>query len=169
MPDDLNKLLDRLAQLATIAEHTTQREDKTEAVIDTDAQLKNLASFRDNLRAMLARPGAKVSDLVEIQKQLSETQASLDAAAQQRKALANETEKVSVEIVYRIANPPTHNTTGFAQIARAFSQSGVILADSIANVIETIVFLIPWLIIAIPITWLLAKLWRKRKLRGATA
>lgn len=168
VPDDFPKLLARLAQLASIAEHSTARQDKTDDVIDADAQLKNLTAFRDNLRAMLAKPSAKVSDLVEIQKQLSETQATLDAAALARKALANETEKISVEITYRVAEPNMRNPTGLAQIARSLSQSGVILADSIANVIETVVFLLPWLILAIPVIWLVAKFWRRRKLRRAT-
>jgi len=69
-PDDLKKLLGYVEKLGKIARHTTDREDKTTAVVDTEAKIKNLTGFRDNLRAMLARPSATVNDLVEIQKQL---------------------------------------------------------------------------------------------------
>src|SRR6266704_3375103 len=49
-PDDLKKLLVYVEELGKIAQHTTQREDKTTALVDTEAKLKNLTSFRDNLR-----------------------------------------------------------------------------------------------------------------------
>src|SRR5437016_7665503 len=60
-PDDLKKLLSYVEKLGKIARHTTDREDKTTAVVDTEAKIKNLTGFRDNLRAMLARPSATVS------------------------------------------------------------------------------------------------------------
>src|SRR5215510_11522153 len=88
--------------LGKIAQHTTEREDKTTAVIDTEAKLKNLTSFRDNLRAMLGKPSATVKDLVEIQQQLTETQSELDSETAQRKILANETEKIAVKISFRV-------------------------------------------------------------------
>ena len=40
---------------------------KTTAVVDTEARIKNLTGFRDNLRAMLAKPSATVKDSVDIQ------------------------------------------------------------------------------------------------------
>ena len=67
-PDDLKKLLASVEKLGKIAQHTTEREDKTTAVVDTEAKIKNLTTFRDNLRAMLSKPGATVRDVVEIQK-----------------------------------------------------------------------------------------------------
>jgi len=84
-PDDLKKLLGYVEKLGKIARHTTDREDKTAAVVDTEAKIKNLTGFRDNLRAMLARPSATVKDLVEIQKQLTDTQSELDSETAQWK------------------------------------------------------------------------------------
>src|SRR5262249_9061561 len=56
VPEDLKKLLEYTGKLGKIAQHTTQREDKTTAVVDTDAKIKNLTAFRDNLRNMVAKP-----------------------------------------------------------------------------------------------------------------
>ncbi len=163
-PDDLKKLLDYVEKLGKIARHTTDREDKTAAVVDTEAKIKNLTGFRDNLRAMLARPSAAVKDLVEIQKQLTDTQTELDSETAQRKILANETEKIAVEIAFRVERP-SGNTGGLAQIWDALRESGSILGDSTAFLITTIVAIIPWLILIVPAVWLLAKAWRKLKLR----
>ena len=163
-PDDLKKLLAYLEKLGKIAQHTTDREDKTTAVVDTEAKIKNLTSFRDNLRAMLARPSATVKDLVEIQKQLTDTQSELDSETAERKILANETEKTAVEISFRVERP-IGNAGGFAQVWNALRESGSILADSTASLITTVVAIIPWLILIMPAVWLLVKAWRKLKLR----
>jgi hypothetical protein len=95
-PEDLNRLLAYVEKLGKVAESATEREDKTTAVVDTEAKIKNLTGFRDSLRAMFAKPSATVKDLVEIQQQLTDTQSQLDSETAQRKILANETEKIAV-------------------------------------------------------------------------
>jgi hypothetical protein len=163
-PDDLKKLLGFVEKLGKTVQHTTEREDKTTVIVDTEAKIKNLTGFRDNLRAMLAKPAATVKDLVEIQKQLTDTQSELDSETAQRKIFANETDKIAVEISFR-AERPSGNAGGFAQIWNALRESGSILADSTASLITTIVAIIPWLVLILPLVWLLAKAWRKLKLR----
>ena len=163
-PDDLKKLLGSIEKLGKVIQHTTEREDKTIVVADTEAKIKNLTTFRDNLRAMLAKPTATVKDLVEIQKQLTDTQSELDSETAQRKILANETEKIAVEISFRVERP-IGSEGGFAQIWNALRESGAVLADSIASLIYTIVTIIPWLVLILPIGWLLGKAWRRLKLR----
>ena len=164
VPEDLNKLVAHIEKLGKIAQHTTEREDKTAAVIDTEARIKNLISFRDSLRAMLAKPSARVQDLVEIQKQLTDTQSELDGQAAQRKILANETEKIAVEISLRVERS-TGAPGGFAQIWSALRESGAVLGESTASLITTIVAVIPWLVLIVPGIWLLAKAWRALRLR----
>jgi len=163
-PEDLSKLLANIEKLGTIAQHTTEREDKTTAVVDTEAKIKNLTSFRDSLRTMLGKPSAKVSDLVEIQKQLTDTQSELDSETAQRKILANETEKIAVEISFHIERSGA-NGGALAQVWNALRESGSVLADSTASLITTIVAIIPWLILIFPAVWLLVKAWKKLKLR----
>jgi len=166
-PGDLKKLLDYVQKLGTVAQHTTEREDKTTEVIDTEAKIKNLTTFRDNLRAMLSKPSATVKDLIDIQQQLSDTQAQLDSEAAQRKVLANETDKVAVEISFRVEG--VASTGGLGAIWNALRESGSMLADSIAALITFIVVLIPWLILIIPATWLLIKAWRKLRRKRSTS
>jgi cob(I)alamin adenosyltransferase len=78
-PEDLKSLLAYFATQGTIVQHTTENEDKTAAVVDAEARLKNLTSFRDSLRAMQAKPSVAVKDLVEIQKHLTDVQSQLTA------------------------------------------------------------------------------------------
>jgi hypothetical protein len=164
VPEDLQKLFTQLESLGQITTHTTEREDKTTAVIDTEARLKNLTAFRDNLRGMLSKPSATVKDLVEIQQQLTETQSQLDSESAQRKFLANETEKVRVEIAFRVARAGEKGGA-FSEIRDALRDSGSVLADSTASLITVIVAVIPWLVFIIPGVWFFVRLWRKWRSR----
>ena len=155
-PEDLNVLFTEVQKLSKITQHTTQREDKTTAVIDSDAKIKNLTSFRDSLRNMLAKPSATVNDLVAIQQQLMETQSQLDSETAQRKSLANDTEKIFVDFSFR-APGASEGTSSWRRIGNAFRESGSILADSTAAVITTVVAIIPWLILILPCIWLATK------------
>jgi uncharacterized protein DUF4349 len=160
IPEDVQKLLARVQILGQIATHTTEREDKTTQVLDTEAKLKNLMSFRDSLRAMLAKPSTTVKDLVEIQQQLADTQAALDSETAQRKILANETEKIAVEISFRVARTG-EDGGAFSEVRSSLHDSGSVMADSVATLITVIVAIIPWLILIVPGMWGLAKIWKK--------
>jgi hypothetical protein len=78
-PKDVPKLLEYLEKQGAIVQLTTESEDKATAVVDTEARIKNLTGFRDNLRGMLAKPSATVKDSVDIQAQLTEVQSNLDS------------------------------------------------------------------------------------------
>ena len=163
-PQDLEKLLGYVEKLGKVGQHTTEREDKTTAVVDTEAKIKNLTSFRDSLRGMLGKSSATVKDLVEIQQQLTETQSELDGETARRKILANETEKVAVELSFRVERLNS-GVGGFTQIWNALRESGSILGDSTASLITTVVAVIPWLILIVPGVWFLRRAWRRLKLR----
>lgn len=113
---------------------------------------------------MLARPSATVIDLVEIQQQLTGTQSELDSETAQRKILANQTEKTGVEISFS-AEGRGQNAGGYVQIWTALRESGSILAESTASLITTILAILPWLVLIVPVVWFLVRAWRKLRPR----
>jgi Domain of unknown function (DUF4349) len=167
-PADLDKLIAYVGKQGKIVQHTTETEDKTATVVDTDAKIKNLTEFRDNLRKMLGRPSVSVADLVQIQEKLAETQAQLDGEAAQRKILANETEKVAVEIDFR-AERSVASVSAFRPIVDAVRESVSVLAESVASLITLVIAVIPWLILIVPGGWFLMRLWRRLRKKRASA
>ena len=165
-PEDLKKLFVHLAKQGNIVQHTTESEEKTAVVVDTDARIKNLISFRDSLRAMLTRPSVSVKDFVEIERELTDVQSQLDSAIAQRKILANETEKVTVEIAFRLEKSIVGGGV-FTPIGDALRDSGSVLADSAASLITVVVAVIPWLVLIVPAYWLFARFWRKLRRKRA--
>jgi hypothetical protein len=167
-PQDLSKFLEFAGKQGRVAQHATESEDKTAAVVDIEAKLKNQTDFRDSLRKMLAKPGVSVADLLQIQEKLAEAQAELDSEATQRKILANETEKVYVEIAFR-SDQPTTGRGSFAAVGEALREFGSVLADSLAALITAVAAIIPWLIVIIPGLWFLTKSVRRFRERRRAA
>jgi hypothetical protein len=161
-PSDLKRLLAYVEGRGRVAEHSTETEDKTGLVVDTEAKIKNFTAYRDSLRGMLARPGVTVKDAIDIQEQLSQVQSQLDSETAGRKALANETEKVEVEISFRVDVPVT-SRHGFRQIWGAMRDSGSILAESTAWLIMAVMTLLPWVAVGGIFIWILVKWIRRRR------
>jgi hypothetical protein len=117
---------------------------------------------------MLAKSSLNVKDLVEIQEKLTDVQSQLDSEAATRKILANETEKIAVEINFRVER--VVGSGSFTPIWEAFRESGSNLAESLATLITVVVSVIPWLIVIVPGFWVLAKYWRQiRRKKNITA
>jgi hypothetical protein len=167
-PGDVKKLFDQVEKQGQIAQHATESEDKTTTVLDTEARIKNLASFRDSLRSMQTKPSVSVKDLVDIQQQLTEVQSQLDSETAQRKILANETEKVSVDITFAAERGRT-SRSAWTPIWDALRESGSDLAASVAWLITAIVTIIPWLVLIVPLFWLLGKFWRRFRRKPSNA
>ena len=161
-PQDFAKLFAQVEKQGNVVQHTTESEDKTSSVVDTEAKLKNLTAYRDSLRAMQAKPSLNVKDLVEIQEKLSEVQSELDSETATRKILANETEKIAVEINFRVDNLGKRRSA-FAPIWDAFRDSGGNLAESIAILISFVIAVIPWLLALALVVWLVKRWWRGRR------
>jgi hypothetical protein len=167
-PGDVDKLIAFVGKQGKIAHYTTETEDKTAIVVDTDSKTKNLAEFRDTLRKMLGRPGVSVKDIVEIQEKLADAQSQLDSEAAQRKILANETEKVAVEIDFR-AERTMASVSAFKPIGDALRESASVLSESLASLITVVVAVIPWLIVIVPGGWFLVTAWRRVRRKRAVA
>jgi hypothetical protein len=168
IPNDIDKFFDHLKRSATILEHRTESEDKTTEVIDVEAKLKNMTELRDRLRALLAKAPASVKALVELERELANVQSDIDSLTTTRKVLANETEKIAVLIDFQPQQSITR-TGAFAPIANAWHDSGKVLSESFGTLMTFIFALIPWLIILLPLLWLIVRMIRRKSRKQKVA
>jgi hypothetical protein len=161
-PRSVEIFLSGLATNSEIMQHHRDSEDKTDAVIDAEARIKNLTEFRDSLRTMLADKSAKFKDLIEVQRELVDTQSQLDAIQGVRKVLAQETELVAVTIDFTAKRGITEQGF-FSPVAHALKEAGHVMMESLATVITFFVTTLPWLLFGIPMLILVRKLWTKIK------
>jgi hypothetical protein len=167
-PADVDRLLGTLAGVATIVSQNTISEDKTTEVIDVEARIKNRTDFRDSLRLMLRDTTTQrtMSDLLEIQRTLSDTQAELDAMAAQRKLLEQQTSKQHIQIQFTPTRALVQGGTSYSPIGRALRDAGHVLGESMGALITFVAAVLPWLVLVVlPLGWMLRALWRRRRAR----
>ena len=161
-PRNVSVFLSGLAKNGEVMQHGRDSEDKTNQVVDADARIKNLTDLRDRLRLMLNDKTAKFKDIIDVQRELANTQSELDTIASVRKILALETDLVAVNIDFTAAQGITEQGF-FAPVARALKDAGRVMMESFGQVITFVVGVIPWLLIGIPLIWLVRKYWIKIK------
>ena len=161
-PRNVEIFLSGLAKNGEIMQHGRDSEDKTSQVVDTDARIKNLTELRDRLRAMLADKAAKFKDIIDVERELANTQSQLDSMMSMRKVLSQETDLVAVNIDF-VATQGITEQGFFAPVARALKDAGRVMMESFGSVITFFMSAIPWLLIGIPFIWLVRKVWIKIK------
>ncbi|MBB5017132.1 hypothetical protein HNQ59_000394 [Chitinivorax tropicus] len=157
-PKQVNAFFDVLKQGGEILSQQTTTEDKTDAVVDVEARLKNYIELRDRLRQMIASKDGKLADVLAVHKELADTQAEIDRITGMRKALANETEKVAININFEPIRTVAERGI-WEPLRNAWRRSGYNLTNGLADVIHFITSAIPWLLVAAPIIWW----WRRRR------
>jgi hypothetical protein len=161
-PRNVEIFLTGLAKSGDIMRHGREAEDKTNQVVDTDARIKNLTELRDRLRMMLADKTAKFKDIIDVERELANTQSQLDSFNSMRKILAQETDLVAMNIDF-VAKQGITEQGFFAPVAQAIKNAGHVLMESLAAVITFLMSAIPWLLLSIPMLFLLRKFWRRIK------
>ncbi len=161
-PRSVEIFLTGLAKNGEVLQHGRDAEDKTNQVVDTDARIKNLTSLRDRLRSMLDDKTAKFKDIIDVERELANTQSELDTMLSMRKILSQETDLVAVNIDFTAAQGITEQGF-FAPVARALKDAGRVMMESFAAVITFVMSAIPWLLIGIPVIWLARIYWSKIK------
>lgn len=163
-PRNVQIFLGGLAKNGEILQHGRDSEDKTNQVVDTEARIKNLTELRDRLRLMLVDKSAKFKDIIDVERELANTQSQLDSMLSMRKILSQETDLVAVNINFTAAQGITEQGF-FAPVARALKDAGRVMMESFGAVITFVMSAIPWLLIGIPIIWLVRKYWTKIKVK----
>lgn len=161
-PDKLDAFLKQVSALGSVGQHSKTAEDKTDEVIDTDARLKNMSEFRDHLRSLMGTPGAKLKDLIEVERELVRVQSELDSLASRRKALSNQTDKVHVTLSFS-ARPSVMETGVWSPVSDAVRGAGRMLAYSVAGLISFVVAVLPWALMLGLAGWGARVLWRRRR------
>lgn len=161
-PDKLDAFLRQVSALGSVGQHSKTAEDKTDDVIDTEARLKNMSEFRDNLRRLLATPGAKLKDIIDVERELVRVQSELDSLASRRKALASQTDKVHVTLTFT-ARPSVLETGVWSPVSEAVTGAGRMLAHSVGGLITFVVAVLPWAVALLGLVAVLRVVWRRRR------
>ncbi len=161
-PGALDAFLAKVTKLGSVGQHAQTADDKTDDVIDTEARLKNMVAFRDRLRGLLATPGARLKEVVEVERELVRVQSELDSLTSRRKALSQLTDMVHVNLNFQAA-PSVLETGIWGPVRGAVLGAGRVFADSLAKIIALTVFLLPWVLVVLTLFVAVRAIRRRRR------
>jgi hypothetical protein len=143
-----------------VAENVSS-EDLTRQIVDTEARLRAQTALRDRLQQLLrSRPG-RLSDLLEVERELARVQGEIDAVQSSLAVMRTRVAMSELTIQYRSAPRPVGSDT-FEPLRQAFADFLKIIVVGFAAIITIIAALIPFAIVLVPLGWLLLR-WRKRR------
>ncbi|HYD88456.1 MAG TPA: DUF4349 domain-containing protein [Vitreimonas sp.] len=144
-----------------IVEQTTNTEDLTRQIVDTEARLRALTALRNRLQELLrSRPG-RLADLLEVERELARVQGEIDAIQSNLAVMRTRVSMSELAINYRSAPRPVGSNT-FEPLQRALADFLGVIVAGFAALIYLIAGLIPIAVIAVPLIWLALR-WRKRR------
>lgn len=144
-----------------ISSQTVNSEDLTRNIVDTEARLRAQRTLRDRLQRLLdSRPG-RLSDLLEVERELARVQSELDSTESQLAVMRTRVSMSELTLNYSSKPRPVGSDT-FRPLSEAFANFLGIVVIGFAAIITIIAGLIPFAIVLIPIIWGLMA-WRRRR------
>lgn len=144
-----------------ILSQTTNTEDLTRAIVDTEARLRAQTALRDRLQELLrSRPG-RLADLLEVERELARVQGEIDAVQSNLAVMRTRVAMSELTLNYRSAPRPVGSDT-LEPLRQAFANFLGIVVAGFAAIITIIAGLIPIAVVVVPIVWGLL-VWRRRR------
>ncbi len=152
----------RLAQMhARIRQQTVSSEDLSLQVLDTEAHLKNKEALRDRLRDIVRTHEGRLSDIVDVETQLSQVQADIDATQSSLATMRKRIATVHLVLAYRSDMAPAADV--FAPVTGAVRSSLGVAMQVTAALIGLLAGAVPLAIVGLPLAWYLRRGARRRK------
>lgn len=162
VPAGVEPIIALAAEGAEPGSRRTHAEDLAVAVRDNDQLQDRLRREREQLLAFQQRDDLAVADMIALSRQLAETEAALQAAAD---AGAGHRRRIDTHLV-RIALAPGGLDGGMGEIGRALGDVGGLFAGGIAWTIRAVAGLAPAALLAV-LVLLAVRGWRRRRARRA--
>ncbi len=144
-----------------VISQTTNTEDLTRAIVDTEARLRAQTALRDRLQQLLrSRPG-RLADLLEVERELARVLGEIDAVQSNLAVMRTRVAMSELNISYRSA-PRSVASDTFLPLRDALANFLGIVVGGFAVIITIIAGLIPIAVVIAPIVWLILR-WRKRR------
>lgn len=144
-----------------ITSRTTNSEDLTRQIVDTEARLRALTALRDRLQDLLrSRPG-RLADLLEVERELARVQGEIDAIQSNLVVMRTRVSMSELNIQYQSAPRPLGSDT-MEPLRQAFADFLRVIVGGFAAIIYIVAGLIPIAVIVIPLIWLALR-WRRAR------
>ena len=157
--------MEALRALGRVRVDNTSAEDVTRSYNDLTIRLAVKRDMVTRLRALLANQAAKLSDLVQVERELGRAITELEQMEGERRFLDNQIAMSTINV--SLYHAPIAGPGGVLDpVMVALRDALRVLGQSLAAIISVGVFLLPWIVIAV-VSWSLWRV-RRRRLPAAT-
>ncbi len=156
-PKAVEPLVALAGTFGEVTRRTTTAEDLAKPIADTGKRLAMLEAYLEDLLRLRQQSRQEVDALIRVAAEIAKTQSELDAAKAEQAQLRQRVDLQILEISFYSEQLGSFGAT----IGEALKDFGENLGSGIAQAIIGITFLLPWLVILIPLLFLLRRLWRK--------
>lgn len=136
-------------------------EDLTRAIVDTEARLRAARTLRDRLQALLASRPGKLSDLLDVERELARVQGDIDSTESNLAVMRTRVSMSVATLTYSSAGAPLTDRT-FEPIKDALTNFLRIFAEVVGFMISAVAVVLPWLLLLWLVVWVL-RLWLRRR------
>jgi hypothetical protein len=136
---------------------TTTAQNVTSQVKDLDARLAQLKNYRDRMME-LSKRGGKTEDLIKVESEISQTQASIEQIEAQQRDLAERIAKENLSISFEAQSTVSD---AMQPVRDVWQNSLRVMAASGAAVLALIVGIVPWIPVFLVGFFAVRWLWRR--------
>ena len=159
LPESVSTIEAVAAGFGEVIRRSTDAVDLAEPILDLEERLSMLRQYMEDLKGLRESARDDVEALIRVASEMASTQSQIESAEGQRAHLQQrvDTEILSINFVVDQAR-------GFwGTIGGAFVDFGDELANGIASAIRGIAFILPWLVVVIPLLYLVRWIWRRTR------
>jgi len=127
-----------------ITSSETKAEDLSRTLVDTQATLRAETALRDRLQALLETHPGKLSDLLEVEKELATAQGELDGTQSELAELQGRVQLSKLTLTY---STPVAFQPASAALTQSLGNFANTLSISAAAIVTLIAALLPWAVV----------------------
>jgi len=148
-----------------IASATTESEDLTRSLIDSEARLRAQTTLRDRLQGLLATRNGSLEDLLKVESELARVQGEIDAAQSTLREMQTRVATSRLTIEYAAAGQFAPDSA-FRPVVDAVKGALSAMMTTLGVLITVLAILLPIGLIVCPLIWFVLK--RRRAAKAAS-
>ncbi len=146
-----------------LRDHKVASEDLSLQIVDTEAHLKNKEALRDRMLKIVRTAHGKLSDLVDVENQLSQVQTEIDATQSSLAVMRSRTATVHVTLSYQSDDVPGDDSV-FAPVTGALKSSVGVTMNVLAILVTVGAGLVPLALVVAPVVWFIRRSNRRKNI-----
>jgi hypothetical protein len=161
--------MERLKGLGKVEDVSVSADDITDQYYDLQIRMENQKRLEKRLLELLNRQTNKLSDLLEVERELARVRTQIDSMEGRKRLWDNQ---VAYSTLYVNVYEPMPAIAGddggaFRTLMRSFGEAANNFVLMIAGIIAASGAIIPLIAVFVFVIWLMLKIWRRRKRKAA--